>query len=281
MKTKLQNLYTSKLANLNDQFCFYLFNREELKQKLDNFTASANPLYTTDIFKKNEYSKKIHVTFEKLPEFQKQNETLNFGAYFSFSYEFLSSYIDDVIVLLEKTNGISLTNNEKKKVPDEQLQIAIGKCGSTLPSQELFETIEYCRLRRNYFTHVLDRLNNPFQNLVSNKGNDLNNYWDSARSELDFTLQNVEEFSENETIELLKIIRIILIEIDNFIGGILNNIGVAEFIATEIYESNPTRINSLIIENRKRKVLALAKKDFNITLSDAEMDNAVRTIGRR
>jgi hypothetical protein len=281
MKTILQNLYINKLANLNDQFCFYLFNREELNQKLNNFTSSANPLYTTDLFKNNEYSKKIHVTFEKLPEFQQQNETLNFGAYFSFSYEFFSSYIDDVIVLLEKTNRITLTEREQRKVPDERLKIAIGKCGSNLPNQELFETIEYCRLRRNYFTHILERLNNKFQDLVNNKGSNLNNYWSSARMELDFTQQTVDEFTENETIELLKIIRITLVEIDKFIGGILNKTGVAEFIVTDVYASKPTRINTEVIEKRKRKVLALAKKDFDIILTDTEMDNAVKTIGRK
>jgi len=127
MKTPIQKPYVDKLSNLNDQLCFYQFNREELKQKLSNFSETANPLFTTDLFKNNEYAKKIHVTFEKLPEFQELNETLNFGAYFSFSYEFLSSYIDDVIILIEKINGVTLTVNEQKKEPEKRLKKAIEK----------------------------------------------------------------------------------------------------------------------------------------------------------
>lgn len=281
MKTPIQKPYVDKLSNLNDQLCFYQFNREELKQKLSNFSETANPLFTTDLFKNNEYAKKIHVTFEKLPEFQELNETLNFGAYFSFSYEFLSSYIDDVIILIEKINGVTLTVNEQKKEPEKRLKKAIEKCSLGTPSQELFDTIAYFRLRRNYFTHILDTLNSKFLDIVNVKGAGLNSYWSSARTELDFTQQNVEEFNENETIELLKIIKIVLKEVDEFIGGILNKVGVAEYVTSEIYIPKPTRINVEIIAKRKRKVSSVSKQQFEIILTDAEMDNAVKTIGKK
>lgn len=281
MKTPIQKPYLEKLSNLNDQLCFYQFNREELKQKLSNFSETANPLFTTDLFKNNEYAKKIHVTFEKLPEFQELNETLNFGAYFSFSYEFLSSYIDDVIILIEKINGVSLTVNEQKKEPEKRLKKAIEKCSLGTPSQELFDTISYFRLRRNYFTHILETLNSKFLDIVNVKGSGLNSYWSSARTELDFTQQNVDEFNENETIDLLKIIKIILKEVDEFVGGILNKIGIAEYVTAEIYLPKPTRVNVEIIAKRKRKVSSVAKRQFEIILTDAEMDNAVKTIGKK
>lgn len=281
MKTFLLKKYKEKLVNLNDQFCFYLFSKEELNKKLENFSSSANPLFTTDLFKNNKYSKKIHITFEKLPDFQEENKTLNFGAYFSFSYEFVSSYIDDIITFLEKTNGVSLSDSQQKKPPEKRLKIALNQIGLGLPSQEYFTTLEYCRLRRNYFTHILESLNNRFQNLVSNQGVTLNSFWNTAITELDFSLSNVEEFSENETIELMKILKITLIEIDSFISGILNKSKVAEHICTELFETNPTRINTDVVAERKRKVLVIAKRDFDMTLTDSEMDNAVKTIGRR
>lgn len=281
MKTPIQKPYIEKLSNLNDQLCFYQFNREELKQKLSNFSEKANPLFTTDLFKNNEYAKKIHVTFEKLPEFQELNETLNFGAYFSFSYEFLSSYIDDVIILIEKINRVSLTANEQKKELEKRLKKAIEKCSLRTPNQELFDTIVYCRLRRNYFTHILGALNTKFLEIVNVNGIGLNSYWSSARTELDFTQQNVDEFNENETIDLLKIIKVILKEVDRFIGGILNKVGVAEYVTSEIYLPKPTRINTEIIKIRKRKVFAVAKQTFEIELTDTEMDNAVKTIGKK
>lgn len=281
MKTSLQKPYISKLTNLNDQLCFYLFNQEELNQKLENFTESANDLYTTDLFNRNKYSSKIHVTFKKLPEFQDQNKTLNFGAYFSFSYEFLSSYIDDVISLLEELNGITLTNNEQRKEPELRLKLIISRCSNNLPNEELFDTIKYCRLRRNYFTHILETLNNKFQDLVNNKGVQLNTFWASARQELDFTQTNVDEFKETETIDLIKIIRIVLTKIDNCLGSLLNKTSIAEYVTKELYAQNPTRINTEVIKNRKSKVKRLAKQKFDVNLTDQEMDNAVQTIGVR
>lgn len=280
MKTPLQIEYARKLANLNDQLCFFLFNREELKQKLSNFSSSANPLFTTDLFSKNQYAPKIHVTFKKLSNFQVQNETLNFGAYFSFSYEFFSSYIDDVTTIIERINGVTLTAREKKKDPEKRLKKIIDKCGHGSPNQELFDTIAYCRLRRNYFTHVLGTLNSKFQDIVNNKGTGLNKYWTSVRSSLDFTLHNVDEFEESETIELLKILRIILETVDEFIAGILKKEGIADYLSKETF-TKPTRVNKDIVRQRKRTISAQSMHQFGIRLTDQEMDNAVRTIGKK
>lgn len=280
MKTPIQKEYVRRLANLNDQFCFFLFNREELNQKLSNYTDKANPLYTTYLFSKNQYAPKIHVTFEKLPEFQEQNETLNFGAYFSFTYEFFSSYIDDVITIVEEINGVSLTASEQRKEPEKRLKKIISKSGYTPPAQEIFDTISYCRLRRNYFTHVLDSLNSKFQDIVNNKGAGLNAYWSGARNSLDFTQTSVDQFEENETLELLKIQRILLETIDQFIGGILNKVGIAEYLSNQAF-SKPTRINEDVVKKRKTKIASLSKNHFGVTLTDADMNNAVRTIGKK
>lgn len=281
MKTLLLKDYTNRLANLNDQLCFYLFNREELNSKLTNFTNKANDLYTTDLFASNSYAPKIHVTFAKLPQFIDQNQTLNFGAYFSFSYEFLSSYIEDVMTIISEINGVTLTANEQKKDLEKQLNKLIEKCGLGTPPTEIIDTITYFRLRRNYFTHILESMNNKFIDLVNNKGNSLNTFWNNSITELDFTNNNVDQFKETETIELLKIIRITLESLDAFIGGILSRTGISDYVTKSIYASNPTRINNDVIRQRKNRVNREAYQKFGVRLTDAEMDNSVRTIGCR
>jgi hypothetical protein len=281
MKTPLQNDYLDKLANLNDQLCFFLFNRDEFKSKISNFTSNANSLFTTDLFAKNQYSSKIHVTFKKLPEFMEHNQTLNFGAYFSFSYEFLSGYIEDVMSIIETINGVDLADTEQKKDLEIRLNKLVVKCGQgTLPS-ELIDTISYFRLRRNYFTHILDTLNNKFLALVENRGSILNTYWTESISELDFSQQSVNEFKENETIELIKIIRIVLETLDTFIGGILDKEGIAKYVTTELYAGNPSRINRDVLERRKSRVSSVAFQKFGIRLTDTQMLNAISTIGCR
>jgi hypothetical protein len=281
MKTLLLKGYTNRLANLNDQLCFFLFNREELNSKLINFTNKANDLYTTDLFASNSYAPKIHVTFAKLPQFIGQNQTLNFGAYFSFSYEFLSSYIEDVLTIISEINGVTLTANEQKKDLERQLNKLIEKCGLGTPPAEIIDTISYFRLRRNYFTHILESMNNKFIDLVNNKGNALNTYWNTSITELDFTNNNVDQFNETETFELLKIIRITLESLDAFIGGILSKTGISNFVTKSIYDGNPTRINNDVIRQRKNRVSREAYQKFGVRLTDIEMDNAVRTIGCR
>lgn len=282
MKTSIHNAYLQKIIDLNDQFCFYMFNREELNLKLKSLESYKNTLFTTEVFDNNEYSKKIHVTIEKLPDFQKNHESINFGAYFSMSYEILAGYMEDVAEIIKTINGVSLSNNEKKVIPEAEnkFKASIAKCNRGLPAQELFDTIAYCRLRRNYFTHVLDSLNAPFIDVIANKGVSLNTFW-SSRSELDFTDRTVNEYTEKETIDLIKILKIVLLEIDDFIANLLDKKVIACNITKELYEANPTRINIDVIASRKSKVAVIAKRNFGITLSDSDMEEAVKTIGIR
>jgi len=282
MRTEIQKAYIKKLTDLNDQFCFYLFSREELNLKLQTFDSAKKKFFTTEVFDENKYSKKIHVIVEKLPEFQVEHESINFGAYFSMSYEILAGYMEEVAEILKTVNGVSLSQNEKKKIAESEnkLKAAIAKCNQGLPKQELFDTIAYCRLRRNYFTHILDTLNAPFLDIVTNKGIALNSFW-ATSSELNFTDQTVNEYSESETIDLIKIIKITLKEIDTFIANILDKKVIATNVTKKLFEAKPTRINMDIIVMRKVKVAEFAKKNYGISLTDGDMDEAVKTIGKR
>lgn len=282
MRTEIQKAYIKKLTDLNDQFCFYLFNREELNLKLKTIDPAKKELFTTEVFDENDYSKKIHVTLKKLPDFQAEHESINFGAYFSMSYEILAAYMEEVPEIINKINGVSLSLNEKRAIPESEnkLKAAIAKCNRGLPTQELFDTIAYCRLRRNYFTHILDTLNAPFLDIVNNKGTTLNLFW-ATRSELDFTDQTVNEYSESETIDLIKIIKITLKDIDTFIANILDKKVIATNVTKELFEANPTRINMYVVKMRKSKVAAVAKKKYGINLTDSDMDEAVKSIGKR
>ncbi len=58
MKTPLQQKYLRKLSDLNDHLCFYLFSKQELNEKLNNFKQEHNELFTPDLFPHNSYSKK-------------------------------------------------------------------------------------------------------------------------------------------------------------------------------------------------------------------------------
>lgn len=279
MKTPLQQKYLRKLSDLNDHLCFYLFNKQELNDKLSNFKPEHKDFFTPDLFPCNPYSKTINVTLEKLPSFQEQNQLINFGSYFSFSYEFFHAYMEDVMEIISDINTISLTRSEKKNTPiEEQLQLLISKLSHTTPPQEIFDTIKYYRLRRNYITHLLESLTPGFSDLINDQGENLNLFWEEALSELDFTNDNISIITENEIIDLIKIQRIILLNIDKFIAPLLQKEGIAKYICTNRY-AQPTRINNDIIIERKKIVSKLAIESFGVELTDTEMDHAVKTIG--
>ncbi|MEJ5104552.1 hypothetical protein [Chryseobacterium sp. MYb328] len=279
MKTPLQQKYLRKLSDLNDHLCFYLFNKQELNDKLSNFTPEDNELFTPDLFPHNSYSKKINVTLKKLPSFQEQNQLINFGSYFSFSYEFFHAYMEDVMEIISYINTVSLTRSEKQNTPiEEQLQLLISKLGHGTPQQEVFDTIKYYRLRRNYITHLLEVLTSGFSDLINDEGENLNLFWKDAVTELDFTNYDIGVITENEIVDLLKIQRILLTIIDKFIAPLLQKEGIAKYICTKRY-IQPARINKDIIIERKKTVSKLAIESFGVELTDTEMDHAVKTIG--
>ncbi len=160
--------------------------------------------------------------------------------------------MEDVMEIISHINAVSLTRSEKQNIPiEEQLQLLVSKLGHGTPTQEVFDTIKYYRLRRNYITHLLESLTSGFSDLINNRGGDLNLFWKDAISELDFTNDNLSVITENEIIDLLKIQRIILITIDKFIASLLQKEGIAKYICGKRF-IQPAKINNDIIVERKK-----------------------------
>lgn len=279
-KTPIRNRYVKRLADVNDQFCYYLFIREEFKKKLSGTIRIDSEAYTTEAFPDNQYAAGIKIMINKLPAFEDENKTLNFGTYFSFSYELLAGYIEDLMELIAEISSVSLTAKEKKKDLEQQLELIIQKCGHGVPDASLFNTIKYCRLRRNYFIHDLDTLNTKFLDALNNKGPITKAYWGSVASKIDFTSHDVGNFDIDETIELFKVIKILVERIDLFVGGILENQSIARFLSKRIF-SQPVKINQIVIEGRMAKLKTQAKMDFGVVLTKIDMEHSVTTIGKK
>jgi hypothetical protein len=137
MKTILLKKYLKRLANLNDQLCYFQFNRNELNKKLDDFGVNAKKLYLPDVFAQNNMAPRINVTLEKLPDFQLENQTVTFG-----------SYIKDSIQLLKDFNPLTyqcINNNEL----EEKYILSLINSSYIVIDREIIDTLKYIRLRRN------------------------------------------------------------------------------------------------------------------------------------
>ncbi len=280
MKTTLQKKYIDRLAALNDQLCFFQFNRNELNKKLSEFGVEAQKLYTPDVFANNSMAPRINVTIGDLAKFQDLNQKFTFGAYISTSYEVTSYYLKDSLEFLQKLEPATFQLTYNKQL-EEKYSLTLASSGCSPVQRELIDTLKYIRLRRNHFTHLADSLDTHFTNLITNSGTSLNSFWSSVITNLDFTNSNVLTFDEAETIDILKLLRIIVESLDTHLASNLSANGIITFIADREYSVNPQRINNDVVNQRINKVKALGKRDFGITLNETDIDPIVRIIGKR
>jgi hypothetical protein len=277
MKSILLGKYVDRLASLNDQLCFFQFNKNELDKRLLEFGPNVGKLFTPDVFAQNPMAPRINVKISELPTFQDLNQTFTFGAYFSTSYEVVSYYIEDSIDLLSviNSNTFQLTNDRQL---EEKYKLTLASSNCTAIPIEIIQTLKYIRFRRNHFTHLSDGISNQFNTLITTSGITLNTFWSSAITSLDFTSLNVLKFEEGETIDLLKILRIIVQTLDENLASNFSHSGIAEFLANREF-AKPQRINIDVISQRINKIQALGKIDFGISLTKPIVEHIVKTIG--
>ncbi|PCJ84764.1 MAG: hypothetical protein COA57_08720 [Flavobacteriales bacterium] len=280
MKTTLSKKYIDRLAALNDQLCFFQFNRNELNKRLSEFGTNAHSLFTPDVFAQNSMASRINVTIGDLPRFQELNQTFTFGAYISTSYEVISYYLRDSLDYLQSIEPLTfqLTNDRQL---EEKYSLTLTSSGCSPIQRELIDTLKYIRLRRNHFTHLADGLDPHFANLIATSGITLNNFWAGTIIGLDFTSTNVLMFNESETIDILMLLRIIVERLDAYLASNLSATGIITFIADREFSSKPQRINNDVVKQRISKVKTLGKKDFGIMLVESDIDPIVRVIGKR
>lgn len=278
MKTILLGKYITRLANLNDQLCFFQFNRNELNKKLSELDSKAGKLYTTDVFPNNSMASRIHVKIEDLPIFQDQNQTFSFGSYISTSYEIFSYYLKDSLELLSKINSSTYILTSSNQIEEKYFLTLNSSLVSSVP-REIIDTIKYLRLRRNHFVHLSEAIDTQLNELITINGLRLNSYWSTILTELDFSSMDILKFDEKETIDILKLFRIILEELDANIAASLSHEGIAEFLTIREYSAKFQWKNTDLISQRVKKIRDFCVSDFSINISESIIQSKVEIVG--
>ncbi|KQO33180.1 hypothetical protein ASF10_19085 [Flavobacterium sp. Leaf82] len=222
-------------------------------------------------------STRINVKISDLPTFQNLNQTFTFGAYLSTSYEVVSYYIKDSLELLNLINPATFQLTDNRQL-EEMYRLTLISSNCTVVPIEIIQTLKYIRLRRNHFTHLGHEVSEHFKNLITQSGNNLNTFWSAAITKLDFTSLDVLTFKEEETIDLLKILRIIVQTLDENLASNFSHDGIATFLSNQEFPK-PQRINIDVVQKRINKIQAIGKIKFGINLSENTIEPVVKTIG--
>lgn len=279
-KTPVRQQVISRLTALNDQLCFFLLLEEELTRRLADFGPGVQSSYTSDVFAQSSYAPKLHVTLGKLPEFQANNRSFTFGAYFSTSYEVASDFFDLATQLLSRANGVSPSKPQNDGPEDAYIRTLAG-ASLPSPSLNLIRTLSYCRHRRNAFIHTGTTVRPAYAALVSTHGANLNQFWGTTCEPVDFTNGTAAPLQEHETITLIKLLRVSIEALDAHLASVLNKSSVLRMLAEAQFANRPTRVNNDVVKDRSKTLAAVLKSDYGAEAAEDEIETLVRQIGVR
>jgi hypothetical protein len=280
-KTYFLKNHIAKIDALNDQLWYYLFATDELNRQLNSFSDKAKDNFTIDLFKTNPHSTRIHVKVSSLPKHQKENKNLTFGAYFATCYEISSKYLRTAFDTLKTFNSLTLYNWDNRKEPEKNLISLLNKEGLLVPNVNITDTFTYLRLRRNHFTHIIETPNPKLSGFITATCPSLNTYWQNSGSisNLDFTKSLIRDFTQEETIELIKLVRICIQEIDKHISSLLNVNSVIEHIVKREYDGKTAKLNPYTLKQRVDKIIYFGKTDLGLTWTNTQIEPYATTIG--
>jgi hypothetical protein len=279
-KTPVGSQYAKALASLNDQLCYFLFARQLVIQRLGDFSPAAGRQMLPAVFATNDYAQKINVRLDQLREFHTKHERATFGAYLSTSYEVTTGFLGDALDLLLKANAASVRKKAKPDTPEDRYWLTMSASSCLVPDDRLRLTLSYIRLRRNHFIHQATNIGTPLGHLLRTSGSPLNAFWGKTLQHLDFASTDM-TFHEGDTIEMLKLLRIIVRRLDVCLAGSLNPSAVNAFVAEALFQRRPSRINRDVIAERTRKLRAVLKQQYGGECPEAEASQLARTVGVR
>lgn len=278
--TPIRREIVKSLTGLNDQLCFFLFLEYELIRRLSDFGPAVEDAFVTDVFSQNTKAVRIHVRLREIHQFQAEHRSLTLLSYFSTSYEVASKFFSSAAELLCVANGLSC-NEQFTSEPERKYVSWLQEVSATLPQPVLSDTMTYCRYRRNAHIHRHEVPSVSYSAFVASSGANLNSHWRGTRESLDFTIPSVGPITEDHSIVLIKLMRIVVEDLDRHLASTLIPVGVGRLVAEELFSKCRTRMNSDVALKRARRLAHELKVGYGATLSPAELDMLVRCVGVR
>lgn len=275
-KTPCRNAYIAALARANDQLCFFLFADAELHPSLIAASTTRTAEFTPQVFPTNPYSKRINVSMVELVEFRSVQLTRSLGMSFASAVEQLLLYIESVILHCAEINQLSVKITE----PIEECLESFYQTGTeqTLPATTL-KTIKYLRLRRNHFIHLSEKPSAELAKFLRYDAHGIQAYWQSRTSipGVNFGSIEVTSFMPDESIALIKIMRICIEDIDDCISPLIDAIPLVKNLHIQLLTDNPTLRKEIPtnLEKQVRKVRKRAKELYGVNGTEKEIANAL------
>jgi hypothetical protein len=272
MKTPTLRKYESRLVEVNDQLCYFLFSDIESESHIKKASVNTADAFTTDVFPNNEFSERLHIKVEALPAFREKAFHTLVGMSLIAAAEYLLNYIEDIEVYrsLVLPSPYDSIFNEK---PEEQLKDKLKGWHGRDIDIAIIKTVKYLRLRRNHIAHVREEMSDGFSSLVKNDANFLNKYWGSKTTELydfDFSNREYSTFSVKDVFALVNLTRVCMRLIDEVVVSTVAPKDIAQFEIGEFLENKS--LNGMVESKKVRKFKAFIQHKYGVSIECSEED---------
>lgn len=270
MKSHILRKFESKLEEMNDQLCYFLFSDVEVSNVFSEITFNVSGSFTTEVFVDNKFSKRLNIKVDALAELRNKAFHSLVSMSVIASVEYLLSFIEEIEVFCSQVIP-SEFDSIKCKEPEEQLKVNLNSWLGSEPKSEIIKTIKYLRLRRNHIAHVRESLSEGYNSLIKNDSNHLNNYWSKQTTELkdfDFAKKNYAEFEIDEVFALINLSRICMREIDSSILLSIPEEAIANYELPYFLENK--KLNGLELDRKSRKFSAFLMHKYGKKISCAD-----------
>lgn len=276
-KTPHRNKFLNALAQVNDQMCFVLFLDSHVGPELQQYAISRPTEYTPAVFPKNPFAQRIRVNMSKLLTFRGDQVVTALGVSYAFSVEQLLLHIESAMQHCAQINDVTCQITEPI---DACLHNYSAKNAKETIDSNLVKTVKYLRLRRNHVIHTASEPSSELKKTLKYDGPVLQKYWESRTKipGINFSSEAVRSFSSDEAISLIKLVRICVEEIDEFLAKELDGRSVLKWVDKDLLSHQPElrAKGPAIVERRVRKV---RKKVFELYALHATSTEIAHALG--
>ncbi|MDA0245960.1 MAG: hypothetical protein OT477_21315 [Chloroflexi bacterium] len=269
MRTELLREAEKKISSINRQVTHALFIGEQFMSDNSSILANSPDQLTSSVYGENPYKDKFNYRLNKVSEVYKEYNSFVLISSFVFSYSVFEIYQEGLLSLIGEIKG-----SPKSKTLDDLFHY-YGSSTATHFSPEERDTMNYIRWRRNCLVHAEGSPNTLLQTMIRSKGRSLNSFWLRTLdvTSINFSSVSVEKITENEFIDLIRILRYFIGKIDSEALSLLSQNDVVVFslsefktrFAKKIKNRNKSRIETMFLNFIQRK--------FDIHKEDLDFEN--------
>lgn len=267
--------FRKKLSELNNNFSHYIFVWEQFY--IDNVTLlkKQKEKFTAEIYPTNSNARQFNVPLSHLDTTHQQTYSFILKSLFLIVYSEFEVYIREFYEFARKANTALPNLASKERIPDDIFEHLKIDTSALFDKEELL-TFDYIRLRRNRLTHSGGQSKGDLAELIRNKGNSLQKYWEkklfNGTFGINFQSHDTDSFSKEEVFDLINILRSLINKTDELICSTISPSGVTENLRTTFIKENSGKIKSWKNEKAQSKFKAYCMNQFALLIEKETLE---------